>query len=145
MEKLAAPSPVRRSTRQRRLVLEAVRGTDSHPTAEWVYEAVRRSLPRVSLGTVYRNLQVLVAEGRLKSWTRGGRTRYDADLDAHDHFSCDRCGLLLDIPRVARTHPAERSLKARGHLITGQILEFHGLCRNCRRGSQTWTGGEKNE
>jgi Fe2+ or Zn2+ uptake regulation protein len=137
-----AHAPVRRSTRQRRLVLEAVRETGTHPTAEWVYETVRRTLPRVSLGTVYRNLQVLVAEGRLKSWTRGGRTRYDADLEAHDHFSCDRCGLLLDIPRVSQPHPAERRLRARGHLVTGQVLEFHGLCRNCRRSPQTGGGEE---
>jgi Fe2+ or Zn2+ uptake regulation protein len=137
-----APSaPARRSTRQRRLVLEAVQSTHAHPTAEWVYETVRRSLPRVSLGTVYRNLQVLVAEGKLKSWTREGRTRYDGDVATHDHFSCDRCGLLLDIPRVARPHPAERRLRARGHLVTGQVLEFHGLCRDCRRGPQT--GGQK--
>jgi Fe2+ or Zn2+ uptake regulation protein len=127
----------RRSTNQRRLIHEAVRGTDSHPTAEWVYEAVRRALPRISLGTVYRNLRVLVAQGELGSWTRGGRTRYDADLEPHDHFTCDRCGLLLDIPRWNRSFPAERRLKARGFQVQGRVLEFHGLCRNCRRGIQT--------
>ena len=129
-----AQSPARRSTRQRRHIHEAVRGTDSHPTAEWVYETVRRVVPRISLGTVYRNLQVLVAEGELRSWTRGGRTRYDADLDPHDHFACDRCGLLMDIPRLTRPLPAERRLKARGYQVLGRVLEFHGLCRSCRRG-----------
>jgi len=137
------PAVARRSTRQRRLIHEAVRGTDEHPTAEWVYQAVRRVLPRVSLGTVYRNLQVLVAQGDLRSWTRGGRTRYDADLEPHDHFACDRCGLLLDIPKPkpSRPLPAERKLKARGFQVWGRVLEYHGLCRSCRRSIKTG-GGE---
>jgi Fe2+ or Zn2+ uptake regulation protein len=134
---MQAPSeaPARRSTRQRRLVLEAVAGTKTHPTAEWVYETVRRELPRVSLGTVYRNLQVLVTEGRIRSFERGGRIRYDADLELHDHFSCDRCGLLMDIPRAADALPAERRLRAKGFAVAGRTLEFHGLCRKCRRGA----------
>ncbi len=125
--------PPRRSTRQRRLVLEAVVGAKSHPTAEWVYDAVRREMPRVSLGTVYRNLQVLAEEGKIRSFERGGRIRYDGDLALHDHFSCDGCGLLLDIPRTAEALPAERRLKAQGFAIAGRTLEFHGLCRKCRR------------
>lgn len=128
-----AAAPARRSTRQRRLVLEAVSGTKSHPTAEWVYEAVRRELPRVSLGTIYRNLQRLVDEGRVRSFVRDGRIRYDADPELHDHFSCDRCGLLMDIPRAAEALPAEKRLKARGYVVAGRNLEFHGLCRKCRR------------
>lgn len=129
--------PARRSTRQQRLVFEAVSTTKSHPTAEWVYETVRRQLPRVSLGTVYRNLQRLVAEGKLRSFERDGRIRYDADLELHDHFSCDRCGLLMDIPRLNESLPAERRLRARGFAIAGRTLEFHGLCRKCRRGGSS--------
>src|SRR6266571_1913764 len=123
----------RRQTRQRRIVRETVASTDTHPTAEWVYERVRRKLPRISLGTVYRNLQLLVTEGRLRSWTRGRTTRYDADLAPHDHFSCRRCGLLLDLERAPRLFEEERQLRARGHEIEERILEFVGLCRDCRR------------
>ena len=122
----------RRETRQRRLVYEAVASTDAHPTAEWVYERVRRALPRVSLGTVYRNLQLLVAEGRLKAWSRGRTTRYDADVAPHDHFVCKACGLLLDIERAPEAISSEKRLKARGHQIETRILEFIGLCRDCR-------------
>lgn len=129
-----APPAPRRSTRQRRLVYEAVMATDSHPTAEWVYEAVRRAAPRISLGTVYRNLQVLVEEGRLRSFTRQGRIRYDGDVSPHDHFACDGCGILLDIPRAAEVLPAERRLRAKGFAVIGRTLEFHGLCRTCRHG-----------
>ncbi len=118
-------------------------GTKSHPTAEWVYESVRRAMPRVSLGTVYRNLQVLVEEGRLRSFSRDGRIRYDADLELHDHFVCEGCGALIDIPRSAEALPAERRLRALGYRVSGRTLEFHGLCRTCRRGTKTGGGESK--
>jgi Fe2+ or Zn2+ uptake regulation protein len=51
----------------------------------------------------------------------------------HDHFCCDHCGLLMDIPRAAEVLPAERRLRARGFTVAGRTLEFHGLCRKCRR------------
>jgi Fe2+ or Zn2+ uptake regulation protein len=86
----------------------------------------------VSLGTVYRNLQVLVAEGRLRAWSRGGATRYDADLSPHDHFLCEGCGLLLDLERAGATLAAERRLKSRGFEVRGRVLDLIGLCRDCR-------------
>ncbi len=127
---LTAP---RRQTRQRHLVYEAVASTDTHPTAEWVHERVRREMPRVSLGTVYRNLQLLVGQGRLRAWNRGRATRYDADIDPHDHFVCQVCGLLLDIERAPEAISSEKRLKARGHHIDTRVLEFLGVCRDCRR------------
>jgi Fe2+ or Zn2+ uptake regulation protein len=130
----------RRETRQRLLVYRAVAHTDSHPTAEWVYERVRRAMPRISLGTVYRNLQLLVASGRLKTWTRGRTTRYDADVRPHDHFVCRSCGLLLDVERAPEAISSERRLRARGYRIETRVLEFIGLCRKCR--SSRRDGGE---
>ncbi len=129
----ATRSPARRQTRQRRLVYDAVCATKNHPTAEAVYDRVRRVMPRVSLGTVYRNLQLLVADGRLRSWTRGRATRYDADLSPHDHFVCEVCGLLLDLDRVGGPLAAERRLQERGFEVRGRILDVIGLCRECRR------------
>jgi len=96
---------------------------------------------RVSLGTVYRNLQLLVSEGSLRSWTRGRTTRYDADLAPHDHFSCRECGLLLDLARAPRAFSEERRLRRSGHQIEERILEFVGVCRDCRRSRKT--GGTK--
>jgi Fe2+ or Zn2+ uptake regulation protein len=115
------------------VIYETVATTQLHPTAEWVYERVRRTVPRISLGTVYRNLQLLVAEGKLKSWTRGRTTRYDADVQAHDHFVCSRCGLLLDISPSTERLAGERRLRSAGHVVTSRVLEFQGLCRDCRR------------
>ena len=125
--------PPRRTTRQRVLVYQSVIGTESHPTAEWVYEQVRRTMPHISLGTVYRNLQVLVEDGLLRSFSREGRVRYDGDLAPHDHFVCVSCGLLMDIPRDGETLTAERRLRSRGFAVQGRSLEIHGFCRACRR------------
>ncbi len=137
--KVSRTPVARRETPQRRLVYDAVARSDSHPTAEWVHERVRRSMPRVSLGTVYRNLQLLVADGRLRMWTRGRTTRFDADLSKHDHFTCERCGLLIDLERNEESlaSASERKLRARGHEVRDRILEFVGLCRTCRRTAKT--------
>ena len=144
MNRPSVSTPQRRSTRQRALVYDAVASTKAHPTADWVYERVRRSMPRISLGTVYRNLQLLVAEGRLRTWTRGRTTRFDADLSAHDHFTCERCGLLVDLERTPESFASERRLAASGHEVRDRILEFVGLCRDCRRGEKTRkTGGKR--
>ncbi len=133
-----APKEIpRRQTRQRRLVYEAVAGTKAHPTAEWVHARVRRAIPRVSLGTVYRNLQLLVADGRLRARTRGRTTRFDADLSAHDHFSCEACGLLVDLERSRESFSSEKKLTSRGYEVRDRILEFTGLCRECRREKRT--------
>ena len=73
---------------------------------------------------------------------RRGRTiRYDADLSAHDHFSCRACGLLMDLPRPPRAYPEERRLRAGGHEIEERVLEFVGVCRDCR--PRRKTGGRK--
>jgi len=141
MRKSSPPLVHRRQTRQRRLVYETVASTKAHPTAQWIYERVRQQMPRLSLGTVYRNLQLLVAQGRLRAWTRGRTIRFDADLAAHDHFFCRSCGLLRDLPRERESLATEKRLKARGYEIQERLLEFVGLCRDCRR-SQKAHGSE---
>ncbi len=129
-------SPSRRQTRQRQLILEALSATRLHPTADWVFEQVRRRLPRVSLGTVYRNLQVLEEEGRIRALRFLGRTtRYDADLSDHYHFVCDRCGAVDDLEKPRDGDRRLASLmEGRGYRVTGHRLEFRGLCPPCQRG-----------
>lgn len=123
----------RRLTGPRRLILDTVQATDAHPTAELVYRAVRRRLPRVSLGTVYRNLRVLVAEGLLQELA-GPPARFDANLDTHHHFTCTHCGRIIDVAS-APDEPA-RALAARvaartGLRITHQRIDFYGQCARC--------------
>src|SRR6266542_2342860 len=87
-----------RSTMPRRVILDVVRATDTHPTAAIVFERVRRRLPRVSLATVYRNLRRLAAEGLLRERVEATGLRFDPNVGPHDHFICVACGRILDLP-----------------------------------------------
>jgi Fe2+ or Zn2+ uptake regulation protein len=127
-----------RLTGPRRVVLEVVRGTGSHPTAEWVHRMVRRRLPRVSLGTVYRNLRLLVEEGLVQELP-GPHARFDGNLGRHHHFTCVGCGRILDVEGPL-CEPQARAVAARvesahGLTVTHQRIEFFGRCPACRSGA----------
>jgi len=123
-----------RLTGPRRLVLEVVRASDAHPTAEAVHQMVRRRLPRVSLGTVYRNLRLLVAQGLLKELA-GPQTRFDCNLSEHHHFTCLACGRIVDVPGPL-TERHSRALvswvaSSGGFSVTHHRIEFYGRCAAC--------------
>jgi Fe2+ or Zn2+ uptake regulation protein len=131
----ALPTRGLRLTNPRRVVLEVVRGTESHPTAAGVHRAVRRRLPRVSLGTVYRNLRLLVAEGLVQELP-GPHARFDGNLAEHHHFTCLGCGRMADVAGPV-TEPHSRALRARvaaegGFSVTHHRIEFYGRCPACR-------------
>jgi Fur family transcriptional regulator, ferric uptake regulator len=89
-----------RMTRQRQVILEQLREVCSHPTADEVYGMVRRRLPRISLGTVYRNLEMLVKAGLIRRLDMAGRQRrYDGNVEHHYHVRCSRCGCVGDVMR----------------------------------------------
>src|SRR4051812_232681 len=89
----------RRSTRQRETVLGIVEASRTHPSAEEVYHLTRKTIPTISLATVYRNLNLLVAEGKIREVQfHGDVARYDGMLEAHEHFYCRACGLVIDLP-----------------------------------------------
>jgi Fe2+ or Zn2+ uptake regulation protein len=122
-----------RRTRQLEAVYETVCKALDHPTAEQVYTRVRRRIPSVSLGTVYRNLQKLAAQQRLRVLHLGDRVaRYDVMLAPHDHFVCERCATVTDIVQKRRA-PADCShLQRAGFSVRAQDLTFYGICPHCR-------------
>ena len=134
--------PTRRNrTRQRGRLLERLRSSDAHPTAADLHRALLSESPRLSLGTVYRNLEVLVAEGNaLEVPVARGASRFDGNTDPHHHFVCDSCGAIRDVavplPRgfLARLRERER-LDARRCRI-----DFYGLCPTCTDLEQTLPG-----
>ena len=133
----------RRVTSQRRLTLEAVRATDTHPTAEWVYRRVRRRLPQISLGTVYRNLRLLVDQGLIQELDSGGFCRYDGNTARHHHFICEVCGQISDL-----IVPVDRALDRRtasrtGLEISHHRIEFYGRCPACRAKRPRRAGAQK--
>jgi len=132
-----------RSTPQKEAIFRAALASGSHPTADTIYATVRRELPRVSLGTVYRNLQRLVGEGRLALTPvqdEGGRSaRYDPETSAHDHFVCQRCKRIQDVPRDGRTVDLA-AFETQGFRVTSHTLAVYGLCPRCASAARRVTG-----
>ena len=120
-----------RETRQRRVVYETIKNTHSHPTADWIFEKVRADVPKISLGTVYRNLSVLKDEGVIREiYGSDRRAHYDADLSPHAHFICGDCGQIWDVVGVPEVD--WRTLKELvGCEVAEQRLDFHGRCAAC--------------
>ncbi len=124
----------RRKTRQRRVILEELQAVTSHPTAVELYELVRRRLPKVSLGTVYRNLDLLARAGFIaKLEHSGGEARFDANTAEHDHLRCACCGRVDDVmaPPLDFARPEDHDL--RGYEVIGHRLEVIGICPRCRQ------------
>ena len=119
---------------QREAILELVISRRSHHSAEEIYAALRPRHPRLSMGTVYRNLHILVAQGRLQVLHFGsGQDLYDARLDVHGHLLCRGCGGLwdLELPALEEIHKLGRE-QARGFTVECCALVFRGFCDNCR-------------
>lgn len=122
----------KRATRQLAAVYEAIQGDLSHPNADEIYLRVRKTLPRISLGTVYRNLQRLVAEGKIRVLLLGGRiARYDPMIVEHDHFICQKCGCVVDLVVERDRQVNLTPLLNQGFTITTHSLSVHGLCQTC--------------
>ena len=122
-----------RNTPQRRVILEQLQRTTSHPTAGELYQIVRRRLPKVSLGTVYRNLDLLAEAGKIQKLNLGGsEARFDAKTDAHYHVRCVRCGRVDDVPGLPADLVADEMANRAGYEILGHRLEFVGICPQCK-------------
>jgi Fur family ferric uptake transcriptional regulator len=121
-------------TRQRKVILDEIRKTNAHPTADEVYERARRRLPRISLGTVYRNLEVLSDAGMIQKLELGGtQKRFDGKVGKHYHAHCIRCGRIEDVVMEPLT-PIEDALRGTSdYEIIGTRLEFIGVCPLCKR------------
>jgi Fur family ferric uptake transcriptional regulator len=128
--------PVRMS-RQRRVLLEELRARPCHPTADQLYQRVRQRMPRISLGTVYRNLEVLAEIGEILVIDQaGGQRHYDGNPAAHYHVRCEGCGCVCDVEVKGLGEPERCVGDAAGFAITGHRLEFSGLCPVCTERQQ---------
>ncbi len=129
--------PRTRETRQRRVVYEAIKNTQAHPTADWIFEKVRSSVPKISLGTVYRNLAVLKEDGLIREvYGNDRKAHYDAFTAPHAHFVCSDCGSILDVH--SNVVIDWRSLKELvGCEVSEQRIEFAGSCAACLHRNRT--------
>lgn len=121
----------RRNSKQRQIILDAVRATDSHPTAEEIYIAVRQQVPNISLGTVYRNLNLLAQMGEIQKLELScEKDRFDHTCGSHPHIICTKCGCVADMPKELQSQVEQ--LVANGSYTVEQVrLTVYGLCQRC--------------
>ena len=118
-------------SKQRDTILEVLRSTDTHPTANWIYAETRKILPNISLGTVYRNLDALAKAGVILSIDVGdGFTHYDGDISAHLHLKCKCCQNIKDI-RFDDFEISSLAL-AEGFKPETAVYVLSGLCKKCK-------------
>lgn len=122
----------KRYSRQRELIYEALRQTEQHPTAEMIYQWLKPANPSLSLGTVYRNLNLLADEGAIRRMAFPVE-RYDAKTMPHPHFCCDQCGAVYDLHLPYDAELDRQALLASGHDVTGHEVVFHGICTKCKQ------------
>jgi Fur family peroxide stress response transcriptional regulator len=121
-----------RTTEQRKAIFSALQGDHSHPTAEAIYLKVKREMPHISLGTIYRNLKVLADQGLIMEIpVADGPARYDFRTDHHYHFICDRCGHAHDV-ELSLPASLTQSLQRNGYSVRSQQILFYGLCPRCK-------------
>jgi Fur family ferric uptake transcriptional regulator len=121
-------------TRQRRVILEELRRRNDHPSADELYRRVRRRLPRISLGTVYRNLEVLSDIGEIRTLGGGAAIRrFDGVAAHHYHIRCVGCDRIEDAPLPVMAGLEDRVAGRTGFELFGHRLEFSGLCPACRK------------
>ncbi|MDD3347872.1 Fur family transcriptional regulator [Oscillibacter sp.] len=123
---------VQRNTRQRQLVLDAVRARRDHPTADQIYLDVRALDEKISRGTVYRNLNVLTALGEVLQVKVPTADRFDLRLELHYHLLCTGCGTVCDVALPYHSELDRELAETTGYEIERHRTVFEGLCPDCR-------------
>ena len=120
--------------RKRNAILEVLRMTDTHPSAEMVHEMLKKEHPDISLATVYRNLAWFKSQGMIQSVaTVRGIERFDANTDPHVHFICSGCDAVLDLPQIEVPQSLSCSVEqCSGCNVQSCQLTFTGLCNSCQ-------------
>lgn len=122
-----------RKSKQREAIFEIVREATSHPTAEWVYEQVRRKIPNISLGTVYRNLKLLKQAGMISELDlTDNLSRFNGNVQNHYHFKCEQCGDIFDVDEPVNKEIDNRLAHKIGFKVSHHSLGFYGLCKDCQ-------------
>ncbi|UMZ74501.1 Fur family transcriptional regulator [Natranaerofaba carboxydovora] len=122
----------KRMTKQRKVILEVLKNTKCHPTADWIYDQVRQKLPNISLGTVYRNLKVLKEMGEIMELDYGSTySRFDGNPENHYHFVCNSCDEVIDLDLPVEDNLNERAQEKNNIKVVNHRLEFYGFCEKC--------------
>ena len=130
MKSIATQS--KRSTKQKTAILEHLRSVKTHPSAETVYLALKKKMPQLSLGTVYRNLDVYAREGKSLLFEVKGQQRFDGDVSPHSHFACESCGGVQDL-WFALPHATIKKHLSRGASVKSIDVLIKGYCDTCAK------------
>lgn len=126
--------PAIKYSRQRESIKKYLASTKEHPTADTVYTHVKKDFPNISLGTVYRNLNLLTELGEaLKISTPDGGDRFDGVTTSHCHFFCKECGSVIDIDMAEDGYIDEMAGKNFDGQIENHSIMFFGKCAKCRK------------
>ena len=126
-----------RKSIQRDTILRVVMNTTTHPGADWVYDQVRKELPNVSMGTVYRNLRSLSQAGDIRELdTPGNPSRFDGNSSHHYHFRCEICGRVFDLDETVDRTLERKVARKTGFEVKRHYLEFIGICSGCQKGNR---------
>ena len=124
--------------KKRNAILECLRQTDVHPSAETLYQMLQKEHPDISLATVYRNLARFKNEGVITSLgSVNGIERFDAITEPHVHFICTCCSKVVDLPQMEAPESLCSQVSGEtGAQVNGCQLVFTGICRECREKQQ---------
>ena len=122
-----------RYSKQRERILEMLKSTDIHPTADWIYDKLKKEFPDLSMGTVYRNLNILYEQGLIKRIDFGKTfDRFDANIIDHYHFICEKCGAIIDLKIPIDNSLNDKVTENTGYSTKSHKIQFYGICDKCR-------------
>ncbi len=125
---------MQRRSKQREVILEVLRGTTSHPSAERVYKEVKKVIPNISLGTVYRNLKLLQSIEKVSEIAcSGNEGRFDGNPGLHYHITCQKCGKIGDVHGMIFKEIEDTVAEATGFKIFNHCIGFTGICHECQK------------
>ena len=127
-----------RKSSQRDAILKVVKNTNSHPGAEWIYEQVKKEIPNISMGTIYRNLRLLANNGQIKDLSiPGTQNRFDGRTSNHHHLVCEKCGRIFDLDESLDSDMEDKIFQKTRFKVRVQYLKFIGLCSDCHEQDKT--------
>jgi len=132
-----------RRSKQRERMLQLLGQTEIHPTADWLYQQLKKEFPSLSMGTVYRNLNILVDQKLIQKLPFGStHDRYEVIRSPHYHLVCETCGCVHDFDMPQYTEINEQAQKVSGFNISRHRIDFFGTCEKCqRKNKKRWSKG----
>ena len=124
----------RRASAQRERIYSLIRENNNHPTALWLFDHLKNEFPALSLGNLYRNLNILMEENRIRARIfRDGVEHFDAVLKRHHHFICDQCTGITDIMIPLDENIVEVIQRKTSHTVNSHTIQFYGICNKCKK------------